>query len=1115
MGNDVQLIAKLDEFIRKYYKNRIIRGLLVVLAVVASLFLVSVFLEYLFKFGILLRSVLFFMNISMALFFLVRLVVVPSLQYLRIGKTLSHEQAAEIIGNHFSDIRDKLLNTLQLISLSRQTGENKELLIAGIDQKISGLKIFRFPTAVNIRSNLKYLRYAIPPVLLIMVLAILSPSFIAEPASRIIHYTERHAIRLPFEVEILNKNLKALQQDDFRLEIKFTGEEIPGESFLLIEGIRLKMTREKSFLYSYQWKSLQGDIRFRIVAGQYQSEDYMLKVYPKPILLNFDALLEYPGYIGKASELLENSGDLVVPEGTKVTWNLYTRDVTAVVMNFPDSRHMLLKGDRNKFSWSGIQKESFSYSIVPYNEYVYKPDSLVYLLTVIKDGFPLVDVNEAHDSSMVTSVFFKCAVKDDYGFSRLEFKYFRKAAGDTAGLLEAVLIPVSTETNSQVVHFTKDFSDVTLNPGDEISYYFEVWDNDGINGPKSARSEIRVIKTPALDELEQSMEKNEERIRKDLEGTLKESESVNRSIDQLNRKMVEQKSMSWQEKKQLEEIIKSNEKIKEKIREIKERNEENIRNEEKYLETSERIVEKQKKLNELMEQLLTDEMKKMMQELKDLLNEVDKQKLGEALEKLKLSNEDLEKQLDRNLQLYKQIEFERKLEKTIDELRKAAEEQEKLAGETETNKEPSEEIAPKQQELNNRFDTLRKELESLKNDAQKLEDPPDLESTREKQERIGEQLKNSLDEIKKKNPKGASKSQKEAAKEMKELAQDLESMQEEAEEEQLEEDAGNLRMILENLLRLSFEQEELIYRTSTFNRMDPRFLEIITKQKEIKERLLVLEDSIQAVARRQVEIKPVVTREIASINENIMMTIDALDARNVSVAASRQQYTMTAVNNLALLLSEALNQMNQEMNMSMSGKGSKSCKKPSSKGGGKKVKNMKDLQRKLGEQVNQTKAGLEKMKKEGQGSKPDKNAMNQQIARMAAQQEAIRNELKKYQEGLNEKGIKDGGNLSKMLNEMEEAEKDILNKRITRETIDRQERIMTRMLESEKAEEMREQEEKRESVEAKSKKISNPDEEFEYKRKRSQGNEMLKLQDPRLNFFYRTKANEYMSKIRK
>jgi hypothetical protein len=96
---------------------------------------------------------------------------------------------------------------------------------------------------------------------------------------------------------------------------------------------------------------------------------------------------------------------------------------------------------------------------------------------------------------------------------------------------------------------------------------------------------------------------------------------------------------------------------------------------------------------------------------------------------------------------------------------------------------------------------------------------------------------------------------------------------------------------------------------------------------------------------------------------------------------------------------------------------------------------------------------------------------------------------------------------------MEENEKDIVNKRITDATLKRQQEILTRLLESEKAEKEREQEERRESNEAKDEIYRNPAQFEEYKRLKLRELELLKTIPPSLTTFYKNLVNSYFQSL--
>jgi len=313
------------------------------------------------------------------------------------------------------------------------------------------------------------------------------------------------------------------------------------------------------------------------------------------------------------------------------------------------------------------------------------------------------------------------------------------------------------------------------------------------------------------------------------------------------------------------------------------------------------------------------------------------------------------------------------------------------------------------------------------------------------------------------------------------------------------------------LIQLSFDQEDLIMKVSNVNLSDPKYIELIQEQKKIKDDLKTTEDSLVALSKRQIMIEPFVTKELNSINQNIDKSISYLNNRQTPQASSRQQYVMTSVNNLALMLSETLNQMIQSMMQQSSG--NKSCKngKPKPGSGSPSMKSMRQLQEQLSKQIEQLKSGKKDGGKDkgGQSSKYGQS-MNEQLARMAAEQEAIRNQMNQFSKQLEKEGqFGASKEIKKIMEEMEKTETDLVNKMVTQETLLRQKEIETRMLRSERAEMEREKEEKRESTEAKNQKYRNPEEYFKYNRQQINEVELLKTMPPNLKPFYKNKVNQY------
>ena len=157
------LINKLSAFTQKYYQNLLLRGLIVSFGLVAFALISFALLEHFGRFSMVSRSILFWTFSLLSSCILVVWVLIPILKLINLGKRLSDEEAAKIIGKHFPSVADKLLNVIQL---KQQNKEGVGLLEASINQKALNLKPIPFVNAINFLENKRYLKYALIPVLI-------------------------------------------------------------------------------------------------------------------------------------------------------------------------------------------------------------------------------------------------------------------------------------------------------------------------------------------------------------------------------------------------------------------------------------------------------------------------------------------------------------------------------------------------------------------------------------------------------------------------------------------------------------------------------------------------------------------------------------------------------------------------------------------------------------------------------------------------------------------------------------------------------------------------------------------------------------------------------------
>lgn len=1110
------LIEKLDAFIRKYYLNQVIRGALLSTGLIVGLFVGLAVLEHFGHFGTGTRTVLFYAFVTVSLAALGVWVGLPAVRLRRIGQVISHDEAATIIGKHFPAIEDKLLNTLQLQRQAQTAGAGSELLLASIDQRTAELRPVPFVAAIDLRENRRFLRFALPPALVLLTLLIVAPSMVRDSTTRIVRHGTAFEDMAPFRFVVMNDGLETVALQDFPLSIRLEGDEVPSDLYIEVDGTRQLMVRENAAQFTYVFRQPRESRTFQLYGGGFRSQGYELKVYPKPSVLAFEVELDYPAYTGRKKETRQNNGDLLIPTGTKVTWRFRTSETEQLHLLMDDSLHLPERTGKDGFSFTHRFRQSIGYTVLTSNNYLKHADSLRYSIGVIPDLYPSIAAEETPDSLNPKRLYFNGQIKDDYGFSALRFRYsvIRSGKGEDAVQEQQLAVPKG-KTSEDFYHFW-DLGRMELVPGDVLEYWFEVWDNDGVNGSKSARTDKRTYRLPTLSELAQENNAKGEKMKDELSEAVKQAQKMQKELGKMQKDMLDKQQLNWEDKAKMKDLIEMQKELKKQVENLKQENQQKNSKMSEFMEFDPALVEKQKQLEKLFDEVMSDEMKELFKKMEELMDELTKDKAQELLEDMKFSAEDLEKELDRSLELFKQLEFEQKLEQTKERLEKLAEEQNKLSEESLNKDSDKDELAEKQEELSKEFDDLKKDMDDLEKQNEELEKPNKMEDMKDEKESVSEEQKKAEDQLQKDQKKKASDSQKNAAKQMENMAQKMGDMMAQMQQESQSEDLDALRQIVDNLLTLSFDQEDLMVTLKGTNRNDPKYTELTREQLKLKDDSKLIEDSLYALSKRVPQIETVVNREIRSVNSNMGRAISSMADRRTPEAASRQQQALTSVNNLALLLSEAIDQMQNAM---AEASGSGSCSKP---GKGKKpsAATMRSLQEQLNKQMEQMKKGMEKGGQE-KGPKPGGNkpgqggmGMSKEMAKMAAQQEALRQMVREYENELKKQGggKGSGGEMDDLSRLMEQTETDIVNKQITRETMMRQQEILTKLLEAEKAEREREQEERRESREAKDEDYGNPEIYFEYKRRKNNETELLRTVPANLNPFYREKVDEYFKK---
>ncbi len=1138
-----QVRAELEAYKRKFYLSLLVRGGLVAAALLLSLFVVFNTLEYFLYLPPAVRAGLLFSFLALVVYAVGRWLWQPLAALANLRRLLSDEQAARQVGDLFPAVQDRLLNALQLQGQAR----GNELLLASLEQRAAQLHGVSFAQGIDIQQQSRPLwKYVLPPLAVLLLALAFFPNFITQPTSRIWHYQRHYSRPAPFDFVVKNKRLTVFKGENFVLDVAVAGKAVPATLSLLPAGgperpLAPVPGRQGEFRFTFEQPA--QDVTFQLSGAGFVSEEYHLTVLERPDLREFTVRVAYPPYLGRPAEIIRNGGNLTVPEGSELRWEFSTAATEALTLHF-DNPAELLRATHQGESFVVERRvlRSQPYQVDLRNAASANVNPISYQLTVVPDAPPTLTVEAFPDTTARRYLALGGTATDDYGLTALRLHYAVQRAGTNQNIklltFNSKLLTLPTAAGGTYA-YTWNLTGLSLRPGDRLEYYVEATDNDGIHGPKSTRSRPLEYRLPTRREQDQQLASQATSVASQLSSAAKQSKQLERELAKSQDKLKTKREMSFQDRKQLEDMLDQKQQLDQQVQQMQQKFEQ-LQQQQNQDPKSEELAQKAEELKKLMKDLLDPETKKLYDQLQKLL---DQQKQPDAemqklLQQLENKENTLQKELDRALEMFKQMQFDQKAEQTADRLEQLAKDEQKLAEKTEQNakENPDNKLSNKEQETKNQelqkeqaekrqeFEDLKKDLADLKQQDKELGDQNDLDEQKPDQQQTDQDMQDGEQQLSKNQNKKASQKQQAAAQRLQKMARKMKDQLSDDEQQKKQQNIDDLRDILDNLVTLSFDQEKLMKDFRAVDQSDPRFVQLGQTQRKLRDDSRVIQDSLYALAKREPRIQSFVTREVGEMNGRMDESLTHIKQRDVPRATSTQQQAMTSVNNLALMLSDALKQMQQDMQQMQgqgppqpgSGKGKKKGK-GSSPGPG----SMSKMQQQLNQQIQQ----LQQSGKTGR-------ALSQELARLAGQQQMLRQAMQQMdrgqpggkpggKEGKGAQGDKDGkdkdgqggGNAGELKKLMEQTETDLVNKRLTEETIQRQRQILTRMLEAEKSARERDQDTKREAQAAQNHPPVFPPAFDKYKPAgQDQQTEILRRPQPTLTPYYQQKVSEYFQK---
>lgn len=1101
LNNFKNIQSKLEQFIRRYYTNELVKGAILFFAIGLLYLIVTLLIEYFLWLNPTARTVLFWVFIAVELALFAKFIAFPLAKLFKLQKGIDYEDASQIIGNHFPEVNDKLLNVLQLNHNNTQS----ELLEASIEQKSSELSPIPFKLAINFKKNTKYLKYAAIPIAILLISFFTGKiNWFSDSYERVVNYQTAYEPPAPFQFFVVNDDMNAIENKAFKLIVNTAGDVVPENAQIHYNGQSYFLQQTAPGQFEYLFPQLKNAINFNFSANEVRSKDYSINVIKVPTLVNFEMVLDYPAYTQKKDEVLKSTGNSTIPEGTNVVWKVSTRSTDEVALYANDTINFEYVTD-GKFKASKRIFNNTDYSISTSNANLKDYENLAFSLSVIKDGYPELNLKMEKDSLDNQTLYFLGQVSDDYGLSKLQLVYYPSANPSEKSFER---IPIA---KSNFDEFVSAFpNQLNLTEGVDYEFYFQVFDNDAIHNYKSTKSTVYNYRKLTQEEEEQKQLQEQNETIKDIGKTFEKLQEQDKQLEEFSKTQKEKEELNFNDKKKFENFLKRQKEQEQLMQNFNKKLKENLEEFQNESEEKDPFKEDLKqRLEENEEQLKKDE--KLLEELEKMQEKIQKEEFSQKLEELAKQNKNKERSLKQLLELTKRFYVAKKAEKLQQELEKLAEEQEKLSEENE-DKNTKEE----QEKLNKKFEDFQKEMDELQKENKELKKPMDLPQDKPTEESIKQDQQEATDALEQKEQENkepgeksesrekqeqgeqpdsqpqdsqekAKKKQKQAAKKMKEMSGQMAQMMQMGGGDQMQEDATMLRQILDNLVLFSFDQENLMDQFKSIEINHNEYGKFLRKQSNLREHFEHVDDSLFSLSLRQPKISEQVNKQITEVFFNIDKSLGQLSENRLYQGVAAQQYTITATNELANFLSDILDNMNAQMKPSMGqgggdmqlpdiimsqeqlngqmkdgmkkseqgkpkdgegekeGKGDKEGDK---EGEGKKGKKGKDGKEGEGGENGNSQG-------DGEGSNED---LNGELYRIYQQQQQLRQALENK---LGELGKQGQG--AKLLKDMEEVELDLINKGFTNQTLQKMMDLQHQLLKMENATFMQGEDNKRKS----------------------------------------------------
>ncbi len=781
---------------------------------------------------------------------------------------------------------------------------------------------------------------------------------------------------------------------------------------------------------SAELTAIETSTVYRVLRGRWQSPAYRIGAYRPLELHDIRIRLEPPRYSRLAVTEQENQYDICGLRGTVATLTARaSQPLQRAGLSFEDGREVAGEtGQGGLVAISVELRRSSGYRLWARSvsgETLAAP--AMHAIRVIDDAAPTAELDAPEPDAALgpelgTTVAGRAS--DDFGLTGVVLAY--RAGGGAASI---PLLRLPAPTAEAAVSYRWDLAGLSLLPGDSVVYWLEARDNDAVSGPKIGRSGRQVLRLPTFEDLYRGWEAADSAMLSGVAQPESAGRDLRRELERLSQAVKESRSVEWQHRAALEQAVSQQQELLGEMQRAADQALASLRDDPGRFAFDAETVLKMEELRRLFEQTATEEMRRQMEQLRQAVERADRRQVERALEDLKLGQDELKQRLDAAIAGLKQLQQQRQLEllgKQADQLLREQREVRDQTGRAETEaqrqrlRQRQEQLARDTDFLAGKLQERADELDATEPDlARPLRDAAGLLRDRQ----TAATMRRAAEQVGKGSDGPARESQQRAVDDLSQVSASAGQAAGAASGRKRQAEAKAMRQKAARAVRLSQQQEALNQR---LERMREGRNDLADDQQTVERAAARLQQELERAASGGQSAPPQAGAAMRRALQHMRAAGQGAAEGGGQRAAGEGRSAQAALNQAAMAMMAAAGQPG-------------GAPGPGDMAG--ELEGLSSRQQRLNQNARSA---------ADQEAEMGLQAIQSQIPRLAAEQAAIRQGLQEFNQRYADRSDR-VGRTDDLVREMERVIEELSAGRVSRETVRRQERILTRMLDAQRS----------------------------------------------------------------